>query len=103
VIDNLDDIEPCRVDCDKDGGNTGDDFAFFSNMLALNVSNGVFLFGCSHLLSSNAWLEYVCVSLCTSVAVLFAHTPTRMLLIFSCMSVVSMTCACNVTLHPEKS
>ena len=38
VIDNLDDIEPCRVDCDKDGGNTGEDFAFFGNMLALNVS-----------------------------------------------------------------
>ncbi len=37
VIDNLDDIEPCRVDCDKDGGNTGTDFAFFGNMLALNV------------------------------------------------------------------
>jgi hypothetical protein len=37
VIDNLDDIEPCRVDCDKDGGNTGKDFAFFGNMLALNV------------------------------------------------------------------
>jgi len=36
VIDNLDDIEPCRVDCDKDGGNTGTDFAFFGNMLALN-------------------------------------------------------------------
>ena len=38
VIDNLDDIEPCRVDCDKDGGNTGEDFKFFGNMLALNVS-----------------------------------------------------------------
>ena len=37
VIDNLDDIEPCRVDCDKDGGSTGEDFAFFGNMLALNV------------------------------------------------------------------
>ena len=38
VIDNLDDIEPCRVDCDKDGGSTGEDFGFFGNMLALNVS-----------------------------------------------------------------
>jgi hypothetical protein len=38
VIDNLDDIQPCRVDCDKDGGNTGEDFGFFGNMLALNVS-----------------------------------------------------------------
>jgi len=36
VIDNLDDIEPCRVDCDKDGGSTGEDFGFFGNMLALN-------------------------------------------------------------------
>lgn len=38
VIDNLDDIGPCRVDCDKDGGSTGEDFGFFGNMLALNVS-----------------------------------------------------------------
>lgn len=44
VIDNLDDIKPCRVDCDKDGGNTGEDFAFFGNMLALNVSYGVLPF-----------------------------------------------------------
>ena len=37
IIDNIDDIEPCRVDCDKYGGSTGEDFGFFDQSLALNV------------------------------------------------------------------
>ena len=37
IIDTIDDIEPCRVDCDKYGGSTGEDFGFFDQSLALNV------------------------------------------------------------------
>jgi len=36
IIDNIEDIEPCRVDCDRDGGDDLEDFDFFHDMLTLN-------------------------------------------------------------------